>query len=394
MVFDSLHQEIKEVSRTEELSGKLGKQTEEDKLMNTVLPADKQKHEHAELLQEATNRSIGSFMPDLMFSQLTKNFSITQQLYGPKLIRMVSGYDPKYIEKNLKIPEFQKELRENIDRTIKQLKDEKLVDIEGNISQTGAELAALTFLKELDNYIPKESFGEKITKRVRHYGEKAELKTYKKGDRYKDIDIRKSIHKAIRRGHASLQQEDLIAAERRGKGKITLILALDASASMKGRKIEVCKKAGVTLAHKAITEKDPVGLVIFGSEIKLAVKPTIDFPTILYSLSKIRASRQTDFPLMIDKSIELFPTRNETKHLIILTDALPTVGKKPERETLRAVSKARGLGITTSLIGVNLDKEGRELAKQIATIGEGRFAQVRQLDELGQIVLEDYYSVR
>jgi Mg-chelatase subunit ChlD len=80
--------------------------------------------------------------------------------------------------------------------------------------------------------------------------------------------------------------------------------------------------------------------------------------------------------------------------LIILTDALPTVGKEPELETLRAVSTARSAGITISLIGVQLDKAGITLAKEITKIGEGRFSQVKDLGTIGQIVLEDYYAIR
>ena len=97
---------------------------------------------------------------------------------------------------------------------------------------------------------------------------------------------------------------------------------------------------------------------------------------------------------MIAKSVELFPPTGETKHLIILTDAMPTVGVQPELETLRAVSTARSAGITISLIGVQLDKAGMQLAREITRIGEGRFSFVKDLDKVGHIVLEDYYALR
>jgi Mg-chelatase subunit ChlD len=163
---------------------------------------------------------------------------------------------------------------------------------------------------------------------------------------------------------------------------------------MKGKKLETCKKAGIALAYRAIQDKDDVGLVVFGSEIKNAIPPTQDFSYILHSISKIVASKQTDFSGMITKSTELFPTTGETKHLIILTDALPTVGKQPEVETLQAVSAARSAGITISLVGIQLDKAGIELAKQITKIGEGRFSLVKNLDAVGHIVLEDYYAIK
>jgi len=208
------------------------------------------------------------------------------------------------------------------------------------------------------------------------------------------LNIKRTVRKAIKRQHKSLMKEDLMTNEREGRGKVSIIFALDASASMKGKKIETCKKAGIALAYKAIDEKDDVGLVIFGSDIKKAIPPTQDFSQLLNAMTRITATRQTDFAGMINKSIELLPPTNETKHLIILTDALPTVGKEPEKETLQAISAARGAGITVSLIGVQLDDAGKKLAKQITKVGEGRFSLVRNLDEVGHIVLEDYYSVR
>jgi Mg-chelatase subunit ChlD len=199
---------------------------------------------------------------------------------------------------------------------------------------------------------------------------------------------------AIRRAHKTLMMHDLMTSEREGRGKVSVIFALDASASMKGKKLETSKKAGIALAYKAIQDKDDVGLVVFGSEIKSAIPPTRDFSSLLNAISHIRASRQTDFAAMIAKSVELFPASKETKHLILLTDALPTVGKDPEKETLQAVSTARSAGITISLVGIQLDKEGINLARQITKIGEGRLSLAKDLNNVGSIVLEDYYAVR
>ena len=393
VAFD-IEQEIKEISQGEVAEGKLHKQYVEDKLMNSVLAMDKTTIEHAELIHEATNRSIGAFTPSLLFSQMVKNFSITKQLLGEKLIRLLTGYNPEYIEKNLKIPEFRKELKQTIEENISKLKDDKLLDEEGVITSKGAELGAIVLVKELDKFITKDKIGEKTNKKAKHYGEKAGTRPYKHGDRYKDFNIKRSVHMAIKRGHKKITSQDLITSEREGKGRVSIIFALDASSSMKGKKLETSKKAGVALAYKAIQEKDDVGVVVFGSEIKSAVPPTRDFSTLLNAISHIKASRQTDFAGMIAKSVELFPPTSETKHLIILTDALPTVGKEPELETLRAVSTARSAGITVSLIGVQLDKAGITLAKEITKIGEGRFSLVKDLDSVGNIVLEDYYAIR
>ncbi|MBW3014697.1 VWA domain-containing protein, partial [Candidatus Woesearchaeota archaeon] len=212
--------------------------------------------------------------------------------------------------------------------------------------------------------------------------------------RYKDIELRKSLKTAIKRKHQKIAPEDLKTSQRQSRGAVNVIYGIDASASMKGDKIATCKKAGVALAYKAIHDKDKVGLIVFGKDVKDFVEPTDDFGFLLNKITRVKASRQTDFIELIKKSIELFPAGDVTNHLVILTDALPTVGKAPEEETLEAVSAARAAGITISVIGIKLDEKGEAFAKQIADLGEGRFYVVRDLKRLDKLVLEDYYSVR
>ena len=393
VVFD-IDTEVKEASRAEAAEGKLHKQYVEDKLMSSVLASDKKTLDHAELVQEATNRSVGSFTPEMMFSQLVNNFSMAKQLYGEKMIQLLSGYNPNYIEKNSRIPEFRKELRKSLEQKYEQLRDDDLVTGEGTFTPKAMELGRLALVAELDKYIAKDLMGQKISRELEHYGEKSSSRPHRKGDRYRDLNIKQTIHRAVRRGHSTVRAEDLITSERQAKGRISIILALDASASMKGNKLETCKKAGIALAHKAIEAKDTVGMVVFGSEIKNSIPPTNDFTSLLAAISQIRASKQTDFAAVVFKAIELFPSGGHTKHLLIVTDALPTVGKDPEKETLKAVSAAKSAGITVSLIGINLDREGLDLAQNITRVGSGKLSVVRNLGDLGGFVLEDYYSFK
>ena len=79
--------------------------------------------------------------------------------------------------------------------------------------------------------------------------------------------------------------------------------------------------------------------------------------------------------------------------LIILTDALPTIGKDPEEETINAVNLAVSNGITISIIGVNLDKKGEKLAKKIVELGRGKLYIVKDAKNVDKIILEDYYSI-
>ena len=386
--------EIKEASEAEELTGGLKRQSEEDKLMNSVLENDKEIVDDGRLIKDAINQGIGSFTPNLLFEQIVKNYSIAEQIYGESLIKLLSGYNPGYIKRNINIPEFQRELRKRIEEKIEQLKDKGLLEKDGFITGRGIELASLIlYTEELDNIIPKGIFGEKTHKKPSHYGDKEDAKQYKKGDRYRDIAIKKSAKLAIRRGHKELIKKDLKSFERQSKGQCYIIYALDASGSMKGKKIEQCKKAGIALAFKAIDEKDKVGLIVFGSDIKQSIEPTADFPLLLKEITSARASKETDIKATLRKAVELFPNEKITKHLILLTDALPTVGENPEEETLEEVSAARANGITISVIGIGLDEKGKNLAEKIAALGEGRLYIIKDLENVDKIVLEDYYSV-
>ena len=205
--------------------------------------------------------------------------------------------------------------------------------------------------------------------------------------------MKKSVKLAVRRGHSNFEDKDLQVYEKQGKGQTYVVYALDASGSMKGRKIDACKKAGIALAYKAINEKDKVGLIVFGSEVKETIQPTSDFNLLLKEITRIMASKETDIVSTLQKAIELFPGDKITKHLILITDALPTKGDEPEKSTLEEASIARSKGITISVIGIDLDEKGKKLAEKIVEIGEGRLYAVKNLENVDKVVLEDYYGL-
>ncbi|MEA3514618.1 MAG: VWA domain-containing protein [Nanoarchaeota archaeon] len=394
VAFDSGELEAYSKQEIDELEGSLAHQEEEDKLMHSVLENDKETIDDGHLINESLNKGIGIFAPDMMFEQLVKDYSYAKKLFGETIIRQLSGYDPGYVEKNIRIPEFQREIKRNIATNIDALKDRGMLDDDGSITDKAITLASLIlYTDELDNIIPKGFIGEKVHKKEFVYGEKSGTRNFRKNDRYRDISLKRSVKLAVRRGHKNIEPADLKSFELKRKGQINVVYLLDASGSMKGIKLETAKKAGIALAYKAIEHKDKVGLMVFGSEVKEEIVPTLDFVRLLKQITTVKASRETDIANTIRKAIEVFPRGNITKHIILLTDALPTVGKKPESDTLEAVSIARNAGITISVVGIQLDAEGKKLAEKVAALGEGRLYIVKALKDLDTIVLEDYYSV-
>lgn len=383
--------EFEKLAEIDKNDGKLGFTGEDDKLMHSVLEHDGEAIKDGKILNEALNQGMGNFTPDIMFENIVNDYKVAEQIYGPTMIRELTGYDPEYIGKNSKIPEFQRELKKSIAENIDGLKEKGLLDGDNTISDKGVEMAALSlYMEELDRIVPKGLEGENIEKKKEHHGDKQNIKSYSKSDSYRSISIRNSIKTAIRRNHQHLQMNDLKSFEKKNKGNHCIIYAIDSSGSMKGKKLMGAKRAGISLAFKAIEKKDQVGLVVFGKEVVGHVPPTRDFATLVREITKIRSSQQTDIVKSIDKAIELFPVKNITKHLILLTDALPTAGEQPVKDTLKAVSLARDKHITTSIIGIGLDEEGENIAKQIAEIGLGRMYVVNNVEDLDGIMLEEY----
>jgi Mg-chelatase subunit ChlD len=382
---------IPEVDLIKEQKGKL-KPTDEEKLMHSILEDDKEKISDGKLISESVNQGIGSLTPEMILENLVRDYKLAKKLYGETIIRELTGYSPNYVEKNIAIPEFKRELNKKITDKINDLKEQGFLNKDGTITDKGLTLSSLVlYVEELDHLMPK-GFGEKKSKKKTAYGDREDYRMFKH-DRYKDIAIKQSIKTALRRGHPALERADLKAYERQHEGHISIIYGLDASGSMKGEKLRIAKKSGIALAFKAIEEKNKVGIVVFGSDIKDFVEPTTDFMSLLRKLAEIKASMETDISKSITKSIELFP-KHDTKHLVLLTDALPTKGDVPEKETLNAVSSARENGITISIIGINLDTQGFTLAKKIVEIGQGRLYRVKDLAEVDKVILEDYASIK
>ncbi len=390
---EDVETEVEEASEADELKGKMASNPDEERLAHSVLENDEQTVKDGKVLTESVDYALNSFTPDLMFEKLVSNFKDAQRLFGPTIIRELTGFNPKYIDNNKKISEFQEQLKENIRKNLERMQNEGYLDDEGKITEEGFQLASLVmYTDELDK-LETKGLGKKQIREHSHYGEKSERKKFQK-DRYKDLDIRGTIRQAIRRGHSDIHSEDLRAHQRKQHGQISVIYALDASGSMRGSKITTSKKAGVALAYKAIEDRNQCGLVVFTGKVQQSIPPTQDFPMLLHHLVRTRAGQETDISKAIDHAVQLFPRGDGTKHLVLISDAIPTTGEQPGKDAVEAASRARDEGVTISLVGIELEKEGEKLAKKLVEIGEGKLYKIRNLDDMDTLILEDYERLK
>lgn len=347
------------------------------------------------LISEATNQGISTLNPDMMFEQMVKNYQMAENIYGETLLRLATGYSSEYLEKNIKIPEFQRALKTAMKKKAEELKGKDLLDKDGFTDKGYSVSAATLYIEELDSILPKGLLGERIHKKESATGEHTTDSVIAPALRYRDISVRRTIKTAVRRKHGKIIAEDLRSHEKKAKGSAYIVYAIDSSGSMKGKKVETAKKAGIALAYKAILNRDKVGLMVFNTEVKEEIMPSLDFVNLLRHIAKIRAGAQTDIAETLQRAVQLFPKQNITKHLVLLTDAVPTISNDaleddPFKAALKAASTARSAGITISVIGISLDKEGEKLGEQIVAVGGGKLYSAKHLEDVDKLVLEDY----
>jgi len=385
--------DVESTSSAEEMTGSPGSDPTKEGLPHTVLDHDDETVKDGQLLASSADYSMGSFTPDLLFEQLCTRYQSAKRLYGETIIRELTGFEPDYIAKNRKIREFQDELKQHIAARLDEMKERGLLDTDGKVTEEGWRLASLVLYSEELDELKAKHLGRLETKERAPYGDRAARVPFS-GHRYKDVDVRASIHKAIRRNHPRVERSDLVGVQREQQGSIGIVYAIDASGSMRGEKLHVSKKAGIALAFRACEDGNDPGLVVFTNTVQTSLPPSRNFADFLHALTKTRAGSETDISVALEHATALFPKRMGTKHLVLITDALPTTGKSPGKDTLTAVALARDAGVTVSLVGINLEKEGEKLAKQIVELGNGRLYRVKNLEELDLIVLEDYEELQ
>jgi Mg-chelatase subunit ChlD len=385
---------VKEHSPGEELEGKLSHSEKLDKLPHSILENDKDIIEEGTLLSESINQGLQSFTPDLLFDNLVNNYKQAEQMYGERLIRALTGYDPSYIERNIRIPEFRRELQNDLRESIQSLKEKGFLDKEGAMTDLGLTVASIALVsEELEKLNRKGVLGERANKSKALEGLRADYALFR-DHRFKDVNIKATIKKAIRRNHAEIVKEDLVVDEREAKERATIIYAIDASGSMKGKKIAAAKRAGIALSFNATRKKDKVGIIIFGKEVISEQPPTLSFRDLMRTIVQARAAKETDIAATITCARKSFHDTTGIKHLVLLTDGLQTVGSNPEKRVLEAVSAAAQERISISVIGLGLDEQGTTLSQKIVEVGKGHLYLVKDYEHLDVLIIEDYYAMK
>lgn len=380
----------------DQLDGNMKSDLDDEHLAHSVVDVDTDDIDEGMLVDAAFNNNRGTFMPDMMFKDMVRNFKNAEKLYGKTFIRQVSGYDPRYIQNNIKVPEFQKELQKNMETKAKQLQDKGLMKKSGKFTDQALLTAALFLIEEeFEKTEGKLSnIGEQIHFSAEVMGEKSDTRPYKKGDSFRDVSMKKTLAKAVRRGRKHIIPEDLESHQREARQQLNVVYAMDTSGSMKGEKLSLAKKAGVALANRAIRDRNKVGLVLFDQELNEKTPLTSDLLTLVRPLVDVVPGYETDIALAIHESVALLRGAKGIKHIVLITDGVHTTTKRGKKAVIGQVLEAAAHDISISIVGIRLDEEGMELAREIVDASNGKLMAANQADELGGLVIADYMSLQ
>ncbi|MFQ5862071.1 MAG: VWA domain-containing protein [Candidatus Brocadiales bacterium] len=172
--------------------------------------------------------------------------------------------------------------------------------------------------------------------------------------------------------------------------RVSIILLVDKSGSMTGRKIFATKRATVELL-KQLKEGDLMGLIAFDVIpyviVELGPARDIAGKNLLGKLTRLNAGGGTDiFPAMKEAYNRLSRSGAKVNHVILLSDG-NTRSIYYSYEALMEKFKRANISVSTIAIGGWL--VNTRLLKDIARRTSGQFYRLRDIDELPRLVVMD-----
>jgi Mg-chelatase subunit ChlD len=164
-----------------------------------------------------------------------------------------------------------------------------------------------------------------------------------------------------------------------------VVLIIDKSSSMEGRKMELARTAAVGVVEN-LRPIDQVGVLVFDNSHEWAVPITRaeDRAGIARLISGIEADGGTQIaPALAEAYRRILPLNAVYKHIVLLTD-----GISEEGDSASLAREAMRHRITVSTVGLGQDVN-RGFLERIATLAEGRSYFLSEPSGLEQILLRD-----
>jgi Mg-chelatase subunit ChlD len=273
-------------------------------------------------------------------------------------------------------------------------------------------------LEKLLEGLVRRQEGQALERRAfrrEHEIDKSDVRRFRTGDVFRDISVRHSLRRIIRKGKAlgDINRSDLRAFEKKPSNQLDIAICVDVSASMKEHaKLRYAKMAVAELARAAIDKQDRIGVVAFSNLGQIVVPLTDKLTRILEAAMTMKAEQYTNIGngLICARRMLLKEKNSNPKYVILITDGQPNAALIEDqdsasrhtrvatfsRETsmerkehigtqhaLNEAAKTSRENIKISVVFISQGEgQGERLAREVARIGRGRFHKVHAVERL------------
>ncbi|MBT3311963.1 MAG: VWA domain-containing protein [Desulfobacteraceae bacterium] len=289
-------------------------------------------------------------------------------------------------------------------RTLDMLEESQILTRGGrgyNLSRRGIMLL-------LERLAPRLWEGSNITGQGKHKTGKKHLvgegrivgtRSWRFGDRYRDVSLNSTIRQAIRNRHQKITRDDIRILKRDIRTRMDIILCLDLSGTMDQlEKLWYGKESAIALALASSSYGDRVGLVTFSNMAKVVS----DLTTNTYRLTervldlelKENAFTNIGYGLLTARGLFSRHSKSHSKqHIILVSDGDATAPHpSPGRFAIKEAAKTIRKGITISCICIDEENSDVDLMNKIARLGRGRTTLIEDSKSMKGALVEEMYG--
>ena len=164
-----------------------------------------------------------------------------------------------------------------------------------------------------------------------------------------------------------------------------VVLIVDKSSSMEGKKMELARLSAVGVVEN-LRPRDRVGVLIFDNSFQWAVpiRPALDKTLIKRLISGITPDGGTQIaPALTEAYRRILPVEANYKHIVLLTD-----GISEEGDSIALAEQAANNKVTISTVGLGQDVN-RNYLQKVADFARGKAYFLQDPSGLAQILLQD-----
>ncbi len=145
----------------------------------------------------------------------------------------------------------------------------------------------------------------------------------------------------------------------------TAVLALDASASMRGERFAAAKEAAQAFAQ-AVPADVLIGVVSFADQVAIVQEPTADRDAVLQAVDSLTLSKETLLYPGIAGALDMAGTTG-SRNVLVLSDGKDTTG----RSVTPLLTDVKRSGVRLDVVSLGLDREQVALLGSLAAAGSG-----------------------